>query len=194
MSERRQLLTRRGYPVYESNPSVDGGIPVRVKAKKSEKLNDAIVVAPETGMVLGKGSIGFIEEKAVDSEEFLKVYLAGFKKYAELSKAGVLLFEYVYRQMSGRNGKDKDTIGLNLYAAKKWKPDLTERTYQRGLKELLEKEFLFQSTYTDLYYVNVRYVFNGDRMILVQSYRRKVARGGREQEQLSLIDEDKPSS
>lgn len=177
---------RRGQPVYESNPSVDNNFSVRVKVRKPDRMSDAFVVAPDTGLVLGKGSISFIEEKEVDNEEFLKVYLDGFRKYAELSKAGAMLFEYVYRQMSGREGKDKDTIGINLYAAKKWKPDITERTYQRGIKELLAKEFLFQSTYTDLYYVNVRYVFNGDRMLLVKSYRRKAAGGNTRQAQLPL--------
>lgn len=191
MTDERQVMMRRGQPVYESNPSVDGNISVSVKVRKTDRLGDAFVVAPDTGLVLGKGSISFIEEKEVDNEEFLKVYLDGFRKYAELSKAGMMLFEYVYRQMSGREGKDKDTIGINLYAAKKWKPDITERTYQRGIKELLAKEFLFQSTYMDLYYVNVRYVFNGDRMLLVKSYRRKAASATTKQAQLSLLDESK---
>jgi hypothetical protein len=36
-----------------------------------------------------------------------------FRKYGELKKAGALLFEFVYRELSGKSAKDKDTILLN---------------------------------------------------------------------------------
>jgi hypothetical protein len=41
------------------------------------------------------------------------------------------------------------------------------------MSELLEKGFLFRSMAADMYFVNVRYMFNGNRMVLVESYRRK---------------------
>src|ERR1700680_1856833 len=60
-----------------------------------------------------RGDFGFMEENEVDSEEFVKVYLDGVRKYGELKKAGALLFEFVYRELSGKNAKDKDTIVLS---------------------------------------------------------------------------------
>jgi hypothetical protein len=113
-----------------------------------------------------------VEEAEVDNEQFVKVYLAGIKQYAQLSKAGEVLFEFVYREISGRGGRDKDTISINFILAQRWKPDLTRRTYERGLSELFEKEFLYRSIAADVYFVNVRFMFNGDRMLLVKSYRR----------------------
>jgi hypothetical protein len=41
------------------------------------------------------------------------------------------------------------------------------------MNELLEKGFLYRSLAADMYFVNVRFMFNGDRMALVHSYRRK---------------------
>jgi hypothetical protein len=38
---------------------------------------------------------------------------------------------------------------------------------------VLEKGFLYRSLAADMYFVNVRFMFNGDRMALVHSYRRK---------------------
>ena len=90
------------------------------------------MVAPGTGEVLARGDLGFMEEKEVDSEEFVKVYLDGVRKYGELRKAGALLFEFVYRELSGKNAKDKDTIILSYLLAKRRKPDLAERTYFLG--------------------------------------------------------------
>lgn len=179
MSESRQNnepvagLTRRGKVVYESNPSVVGGrFPTRVIGGKPTRTGSAYMVAADTGEVLGKGAFGFVEETEVDSEKFVKVYLEGIKQYGQLSKAGALLFEFVYREISGMSAKDKDTMTLNYFLAQRWKPDLTRRTYERGMNELLEKGFLFRSVAADVYFVNVRFMFNGDRMVVVKAYRR----------------------
>lgn len=170
---KKKQPTRRGFPLYEVNPSISDRFPVRIKSAKPSKAGDAFMIAPGTGEVIAKGAFAFVEEKEVDSEQFVKMYLAGIRQYGELSKAGALLFEFVYREISGREGKDKDTVAINYLLALKWKPDLAERTYYRGMSELLEKGFLFRSMAADIYFVNVRFMFNGDRMALVQSYRRK---------------------
>jgi hypothetical protein len=169
-------LTRRGFPVFLENPSLIDAFPVRIKPKPSKKLDDAYMVSPGTGEIVAKGSFAFIEEKEVDAEQFVKVYLDGIRTYGQLSKPGALLFEFVYREMSGRKAKDKDTITLNYPLALMWKPDLARATFFRGMKELLEKSFLFRSIGADNYFVNVRFMFNGDRMVLVKSYRRKTSK------------------
>jgi hypothetical protein len=165
-----KTLTRRGFPVYIKNPSLVNAFPVKVKSHRSKKLENAYMVAPGTGEVVAQGAFAFVEEKAVDSEKFVKVYLEGIKQYGQLSKAGALLFEFVYREVSGR--KDQDKVTLNYQLAMMWKPDLGRSTFFRGMKELLEKEFLFRSVAADIYFVNVRFMFNGNRMVLVQSYSR----------------------
>ncbi len=170
---KKRQPTRRGFPLYEVNPSLSDRFPARIKSAKLSKAGDAYMIAPGTGEVIAQGAFAFVEEKEVDSEQFVKMYLAGIQRYGELSKAGALLFEFVYREISGKEGKDKDTVVINYLLALKWKPDLAERTYYRGMSELLEKGFLFRSIATDIYFVNVRFMFNGDRMALVQSYRRK---------------------
>jgi hypothetical protein len=49
----------------------------------------------------------------------------------------------------------------------------TRRTYDRGIRELLEKEFLYRTVFDGLYFVNIRYMFNGDRLAFVKTYRVK---------------------
>jgi hypothetical protein len=143
------VLTRRGFPIYETNPSV-GTFPVRIKRSNVKAGQSVYMVAPGTGEVIGRGAFGFVEEKEIDSEEFVKVYLDGVRKYGELKKAGALLFEFVYRELSGKDAKDKDTIVLNYLLAKRWKADLTERTYFRGMNELLGKQFLYRTMGADV--------------------------------------------
>jgi hypothetical protein len=164
--------TRYGKILYESNPSVTGRFPSRIVSGKPTRSGSAYMIATDTGEVLGRGAFGFVEEKEIDNEQFVKVYLEGIKQYGQLSKAGALLFEFVYREISGLSAKDKDTITLNYFLAEKWKPGLHRRTYDRGMNELLDKGFLFRSVSADVYFVNVRFMFNGDRMVLVKTYRR----------------------
>ena len=177
MADERQnqnQLIKYGQLVYKVNPSVSNALPLRTKSKKPSKMGEVYMVTQDTGEVLAQGVLGFIEEQKVDSEEFVKIYLAGVRQYAQLSKAGATLFELVYEELSGKEAKDKDTLILNYFVAQRWKEDLTRRTYERGMKELLEKEFLFRSVASDMYFVNVRYIFNGDRLVLAKTYERQI--------------------
>lgn len=177
----------RGHALYRANPSlVDSAMPTRIKPSDNTQFGEAYMIAPGTGEIMAKGTFGFVQEKEVDSEQFVKIYLAGIRQYGALSKAGALLFEYIYHRMSGKDAKDKDTITISLALAQEWNPKLTKTTYYRGLSELLDKEFIYRSyASNDLYYVNVRFMFNGDRMVLAQAYRRK---GTVTQGELPLLD------
>ena len=110
-------LTRYGKTIYETNPSITGSFPVKMKTKPSKNLSSAYMVAPGTGEILAKGAFGFVEEYEVDEAQFVKIYLDGVRQYGQLSTAGALLFEFVYREMSGHSGKDKDTVVLNYLLA-----------------------------------------------------------------------------
>lgn len=179
MSQERQnnedKLTRRGHPIYESNPSLSSSLPVKVKHKDPSDLGTAYRISRDTGEIVAHGAIGFWEEQEVDSEQFVKIYIAGIRQYGQLSKSGATMFEYVYNEISGKNGKDKDTVAINYLLAQRWLDSLSRRTYERGLKELLDKDFIFRSLTSEIYFVNVRYMFNGDRLMMAKVYQRKEA-------------------
>ena len=60
---------------------------------------------------------------------------------------------------------------------------MPERTFRHGLRQLLEKEFIYESMVSDVFFVNIRYMFNGDRLAFVRTYH--VKKNG-EEEQLPL--------
>jgi hypothetical protein len=169
-NESQPLMIRYGHQCYEKNPSLASSLPMRIKSKASQNLGDAYVVTRESGEILANGSIGLILEEEVDSERFVKVYLEGVKKYAQLSRPGARIFEFVYEQL--KDAKDKDQILISYALANKWQPDISRRTYSRGLSELLDKEFVFRTLANDVYFVNVRYIFNGNRLIVANAYQR----------------------
>jgi hypothetical protein len=68
---------------------------------------------------------------------------------------------------------------------------LNERTFRRGLRELLEKEFLYHSTSGSVFFINIRFMFNGDRLAFVRTYHLK---GGSQQGELPLVEETPASA
>ena len=119
----------------------------------------------------------------------MKLFLAGVKQAAGLSKSGLNLFEVVYRELQGRPGEDR--VILNFYTASEYIDGLTDRTYRRGLRELLDKQFLYRSPSEGVFFVNIRFMFNGDRLAFVKGYQRK---GARIQQELQFSGDDSEDS
>lgn len=132
-----------------------------------------MLVDGSTGEVLGRGGMGFWVEEEVDKGRFVKLFLDGIKQASGLSKAGIQVFELVYHQVRQNPGTDE--IKLNRFMAQEHGMELSERTYHRGVRELLGKEFLFRSPSDGVFFVNIRYMFNGDRLAFVKTYRLRSA-------------------
>ena len=177
-----QVSTKRGFPVYRHNPSVPqvDGLPTRSKRITVPGGKGSVIVDNGTGEIKGIGGMGFWWQEEVDSCRFVKLFLEGIKQAAGLSKTGIQVFEVVYYEMRANPGSDE--IKLNPYVAKDH--GINERTYQRGVRELLEKEFLYRSPSDGVFFVNIRFMFNGDRLAFVKTYHLK---GTGRQQELPLI-------
>jgi hypothetical protein len=174
MSKDRQksskiLGEKRGLPVYTTNPSIPAQEDIS-RSRRAQIGNDkkGLIIHEGTGEILGSGGAVVYEWEEVDKERFVKLFLAGVKQAAELSKAGLAIFEVVYNLL--RENPNSDKVELNLYVASDQIGDIAERTYQRGLRELLDKEFLYRSPSEGVFFVNIRYMFNGDRLAFVKAY------------------------
>jgi hypothetical protein len=178
------VLHKKGVPVYERNPSVPerGAIAKQRRAQIGDDRKGLVIDG--SGEVLGPGCAVAYEWEEVDAERFVKLFLAGLKQAAGLSKSGLAIFEVIYQQMRQNPGRDQ--VHLSFYAAAQTIPDLAERTYRRGVRELLDREFLFRSTFDGVFFVNIRFMFNGDRLAFVKAYQLKKEKDAPPQ-QLSLL-------
>ena len=178
-----QISMKRGFPIYRTNPSVPStnGMPTRSKRFHVPGGKGAMIVDNSTGELKGIGGMGFWWDEEVDPDRFVKLFLDGIKQAAGLSKTGIQVFELVYLQMRANPGSDE--IKLNQYVAKDH--GMSDRTYQRGVRELLEKEFLYRSASDGVFFVNIRFMFNGDRLAFVKSYHLK---GASRQQELPLVE------
>jgi hypothetical protein len=140
-----------------------------VRTATSQELVD-----PATGEVKAISMVHSVEEK--DDIEFVKVFADGVRAVFDLTASGAKVFQAVLISYE----REKMTGGfvdcVNLF----WfgnglhgeSINMSEKTFQRGLKELLAKEFLWPKQ-PNVYWVNPSLFFKGDRVAFVKEYRRR---------------------
>src|ERR1700693_4030267 len=116
----KAVKEKRGIPVYRTNPSIPGEH--EIKKIRRSKLGDdhrGIVVDNGSGEILGHGGAMVYEWEEVDKERFVKLYLAGLKQAAGLTKPGLVRFELVYNLLQAKPGQDTITLSVLTAGMKK---------------------------------------------------------------------------
>lgn len=158
---------------FGDNPFIgESGVYIKkgtVRAGVSKKLLDV-----ETGEVAGVTFFHTVEDK--DDEDFVKIFDAGIAASFDLSKAALRVFQTVLAEYSKMkmNGRFVEVVNIH-YSNKKLNGvviDMSERTFQNGLKELMIKRFLAKR-FGSLYWVNHALFFRGNRVALIKEYRRR---------------------
>lgn len=132
------------------------------------------LISPATGEIVGVAAIHQVEER--DDAEFVKVFAAGVAASYELSKTAQRVFQVVLDQYQRTPMSKGYADAIELY----WfdggidgrSLDMSERTFQRGLRELIEKRFLHPKGPSS-YWTNPALFFKGDRVLFIKEYRRR---------------------
>lgn len=132
------------------------------------------LVDAATGEITHIATIHTIEEK--DDAEFVKIFAAGVQAIYELSKTAHKAFQAILEvyQRESMTGGFADSVYLSWFGNGLSGRDLniSEKTFQRGLKELLAKGFLAPRS-ENLFWVNPSLFFKGDRVAFIREYRRR---------------------
>jgi len=157
------------------NPLVE---PQQVKTKrryvKSGRSDELINTS--TGEVVGVAAIHQVEEK--DDAEFVKVFAAGVAASYDLTKTAQRVFQVVLDQYQRTPMSKGFADYVNLF----WFGDgiegrdvgMSEFTFKRGLRELLDKRFLYPKDSAS-FWTNPALFFKGDRVMFIKEYRRRVS-------------------
>lgn len=118
-----------------------------------------------------------VEEQELDDLHFVKVFTSGIRAAFGLSLTGSKVFQSVLEvyQKEPMTGGFVDSIYLHFFdgGLSGLKVDLSDRTFRRGLHELLERGFIYPRG-ESLYWVNPNLFFRGNRATFVRTYTRKV--------------------
>lgn len=161
------VKVRRGVPVHEQNPFM---LEMQTKTRRViNKTGDMMMVKKGSGEVQADIA-GFWSACEVDSTQFVKLYIQGVKALKELSGSGTKVFELLYLKMQDAIGKDLVYMSFTLVDQNV--TPMSERTYLRGMSELIEKGFLAATPNQGLYWINPTFIWNGDRLAFVKEYRK----------------------
>ncbi len=144
------------------------------------------LVDPMTGEVVSVATIHTIEEK--DDAQFVKIFAAGVAASYDLTKTGMRVFQAVLHEYE----RAPMSAGFAEFVELAWfdnglcgrSLDMSEKTFQRGLKELLAFRFLAART-PNTFWVNSALFFKGDRVRFVREYRRRRQDNPHQQELLT---------
>lgn len=127
-----------------------------------------------TGEVAGMAAIHVTEIK--DDKEFVKVFSEGVRAAFGLTKTGFRVFQAVLDvyQATSMSGGYAEAVELFFFDGKLdgRALDMSEKTFQRGLKELLANRFLHPRS-PGTFWVNPNLFFKGDRVAFIREYRKK---------------------
>lgn len=167
-TELKKNATRRGVELYSENPFV---FDVQTKTKRvSNRRGDMMLVSGETGEIKSQIA-GFWESEEVDSTKFIKLFVQGVQALKELTAAGTKVFEVLYLRVQASIGKDQ--IQMAFAAIDQTLTPMSEATYSRGMREILEKGFLAATPVQGTFWLNPAYIWNGDRLAFVKEYRKE---------------------
>jgi hypothetical protein len=164
--------TRRGIELHTRNPyigeaSANTNQGTRRKALKGKDGTQLILTTEGGDMV---APAGFWQLQEVDKTQFVKLYVNGVKALSDLSSAGTKVFELLYLEIQAAIGRDKVYLS---FAALDPECGVTQSTFTRGIRELLDKKFIAATTSVGWYFLNPDYLFNGDRLAFVKEFRIK---------------------
>ena len=140
-----------------------------VKSGRSEEL-----VNPKTGEIAGVAAIHQVEER--DDAEFVKVFAAGVAASYDLTRTAQRVFQVVLDQYQRTPMSKGFADYVNLF----WfddgidgrSVDMSEYTFKRGLRELIDKRFLASKDGVS-FWTNPALFFKGDRVMFIREFRRR---------------------
>lgn len=158
---------------YKENPWLSKAVVQTVKGNRiiTAKGDDSkkLIISPETGEI--EGFSGFYTRQEVDKTHFLKLYADGIRALTGLNTAGMKIFLLVYDIVTSNEGFNKDMVMLNYEMLDDdVKKEFSVRTFQRGITDLIKHEFLAKTMQSGVYFINPTYIYNGNRLAIVNEY------------------------
>lgn len=159
------------YAVNRRNPFIDETMIHIEKGTKTIMVTNRehdLLVDSSTGSV--KGVTMLAVHKKVDKAQFMKVFYEGFRRLYDLSKSAIRVFGFIVETMKDSPNKDTFLIDFELC---KSETRYSRKTINSGIAELIGNGFIARGPNPYIYYVNPTIFFNGDRLVLMESYELK---------------------
>lgn len=163
MSVKKEIVRHKENPFIE-----DLSLKIRSKRVRVSKLgkeDNVSLVNEDTGEHHGT-YIG--TTKAVDEEQFVKLFTANIALTFDLKSAGIKAFNVLCFVMQEK-AIERDKIFIDKYVLEdfnsRFSKKLSKPVLYRGLNELISNSIIARSVREGEYFINPNFVFNGDRLV-----------------------------
>jgi len=134
--------------------------------RKTRNKGVAISKNPiDVGSAEGETTFLYMRKK-VESEQFTKIFNNHMKMLFDLSQSALKVFGYICSCLE----MNKDKVVFDIGECMKYTGYSSEKTIISAKAELLEKEFIAKTSVTNVFYINIALVFNGDRLVIIEDY------------------------
>ena len=170
IEKEEQTHTRRGMTVFADNPYLVHGL-VKTKTKRTINKRGDMLVMQETGEVVPAQIAGIWQAHEVDDAKFIKIFAGAMSQFFGFTKAGNQMFQVLLKEV--QKNINTDRLYFSFKKLEREGLELSQATFTRGMRELINQEFLAPATEIGWYWLNPSMMWNGDRFAYVQEYRRK---------------------
>lgn len=168
----KEIPSRKsGIVAYSENPFWDAR-EVKVGSKMIRVSGGQHI--SDDGESVSHSGVHVIRE--VDETEFIKIYTRNVKQIFDLKPSAQRVLQYLVIEL--QKTPNADAIYLAWIGAEEYFNEndvkLSRTSFQRAMKELLEKEFIAESTKPNMFWFNPNLFFNGNRMVFVNEYKKRL--------------------
>jgi hypothetical protein len=179
---------------YKYNPFLENMVvPVKGRQVRLSRLgkDDNVLMNQSTGEVLGTHLTTY---KAVDGEQFVKLFTANIALTFHLSSPGIKAFGVLMWAVQNK-ALAKDEVDLDAFILEEFRVTHEEKeppiklslpTFKRGINELEDAQIIAKTVRQGRYFINPNFIFNGDRIAFTTVIERK--KRGRDQNTIDLFD------
>ena len=144
---------------------VNIGNALLVRGVKGTNKDESAILKAISGDGEVLGNTTFIRNKTVDTENFTKFFLAGFKAFFDLKPASLKVFGFILEQLKPNQDEFlffvEDCIKETGYS---------QASVFRALGELCSANIIARGSGALDYYINPMCIFNGDRVTFATTY------------------------
>lgn len=127
----------------------------------------------ETGELISdvRSNIAFQRRQYVDKQEFIKIYNEGLERIFNLKSSSIKVFGYFMNEM--QNTINADFVYFDRNKCQKFCKWNGHRLVYDGLTELIKNLIVCKTDEEHKYWINPRFVFNGNRIIIFDEFIKK---------------------
>jgi len=168
-------ISRRQLQRFDKNPFVDTALLNQLSGTKNvfytQSTQQTLIDLDTSEITPARTQI--VKTIRADKEQFVKIYTTHLKAFFELNQTAYKILQYVLYTVQN-DAINTDKVYLNLIPAQQYFEGLGQTcspaSYYRGMKDLVVKLFIAETTSQNLYYINPKLFFNGDRVQFITTF------------------------